>query len=212
MNIDQLKTDWQRYNQKLELSQRLNEQLIHSMLKERSRSRIAKIRRDNILYMVLMMMNLVILAAIFAGNPFDFKYLLQYIPYGILTIGVLMAMVSLFKSLQSFNVNLNHVNLDAFLKKTIVEFEKNRKMERWFGIIIVFAGVLTGLSFLPHKLQNKPLGQALIETAVSMGIAVVIYIIAFKLGAFKNRKKEGFENDLKELKELKALAAELGDS
>ena len=212
MNIDQLKTDWQRYNQKLELSQRLNEQLIHSMLKERSRSRIAKIRRDNILYMVLMMMNLVILAAIFAGNPFDFKYLLQYIPYGILTIGVLMAMVSLFKSLQSFNVNLNHVNLDAFLKKTIVEFEKNRKMERWFGIIIVFAGVLTGLSFLPHKLKNKPLGQALIETAVSMGIAVGIYIIAFKLGAFKNRKKEGFENDLKELKELKALAAELGDS
>ena len=212
MNIDQLKTDWQRYNQKLELSQRLNEQLIHSMLKERSRSRIAKIRRDNILYMVLMMMNLVILAAIFAGNPFDFKYLLQDIPYGILTIGVLMAMVSLFKSLQSFNVNLNHVNLDAFLKKTIVEFEKNRKMERWFGIIIVFAGVLTGLSFLPHKLQNKPLGQALIETAVSMGIAVGIYIIAFKLGAFKNRKKEGFENDLKELKELKALAAELGDS
>ena len=212
MNIDQLKTDWQRYNQKLELSQRLNEQLIHSMLKERSRSRIAKIRRDNILYMVLMTMNLVILAAIFAGNPFDFKYLLQYIPYGILTIGVLMAMVSLFKSLQSFNVNLNHVNLDAFLKKTIVEFEKNRKMERWFGIIIVFAGVLTGLSFLPHKLQNKPLGQALIETAVSMGIAVGIYIIAFKLGAFKNRKKEGFENDLKELKELKALAAELGDS
>ena len=212
MNIDQLKTDWQRYNQKLELSQRLNEQLIHSMLKERSRSRIAKIRRDNILYMVLMMMNLVILAAIFAGNPFDFKYLLQYIPYGILTIGVLMAMVSLFKSLQSFNVNLNHVNLDAFLKKTIVEFEKNRKMERWFGIIIVFAGVLTGLSFLPHKVQNKPLGQALIETAVSMGIAVGIYIIAFKLGAFKNRKKEGFENDLKELKELKALAAELGDS
>ena len=212
MNIDQLKTDWQRYNQKLELSQRLNEQLIHSMLKERSRSRIAKIRRDNILYMVLMMMNLVILAAIFAGNPFDFKYLLQYIPYGILTIGVLMAMVSLFKSLQSFNVNLNHVNLDAFLKKTIVEFEKNRKMERWFGIIIVFAGVLTGLSFLPHKLQNKPLGQALIETAVSMGIAVGIYIIAFKLGAFKNRKKEGFENDLKELNELKALSAELGDS
>ena len=212
MNIDQLKTDWQRYNQKLELSQRLNEQLIHSMLKERSRSRIAKIRRDNILYMVLMIMNLVILAAIFAGNPFDFKYSLQYIPYGILTIGVLMAMVSLFKSLQSFNVNLNHVNLDAFLKKTIVEFEKNRKMERWFGIIIVSAGVLTGLSFLPNKLQNKSLEQALTETAVSMGIAVGIYIIAFKLGAFKNRKKEGFENDLKELKELKALAAELGDS
>lgn len=209
MNIDQIKTDWQRFNQKLELSQRLNEQLIHSILKERSRSRIAKIRRDNMLYMLLMIMNLVILAAIFAGNPFDFKYLMQYIPYGILTIGVLLAIVSLFKSLQSFNVNLNHVNLDFFLKKTIIEFEKSRKMERWFGIIIVSAGVLTALSFLPNKLQNKPLGQALIETAVSMAITIVIYIIAFKLGAFKNRKKEGFENDLKELNALKAIASEL---
>ncbi|HTN05576.1 hypothetical protein [Agriterribacter sp.] len=212
MNIDQIKADWQRYNQKLALSQRLNEQLIHSMLKERSRSRIEKIRRNNMLYMLLMIMNLVILAAIFAGNPFDFKYSLQFVPYGILTIGVLLAIVSLFRSLQSFNVNVNHVNLDFFLKKTIVEFEKNRKMERWFGSIIVSAGVLTGLSFLPHKLQNKSLGQALIETAVSMTITVVIYIIAFKLGAFKNRKKEGFENDLKELNELKALSAELGNS
>ncbi len=211
MNIDQIKSDWQRYSQKLELSQRLNEQLIHSMLKERSRSRIAKIRRDNMLYMFLMIVNLAILAAIFAGNPFDFKYSLQYIPYGILTIGVLMAIVSLLKSLQSLNVNLNHVNLDFFLKKTIVEFEKNRKMERWFGIIIVSAGVLTGLSFLPNKLENKPLSQALIETAVGMAVTVVIYIIAFKLGAFKNRKKEGFENDLEELNALKAIASELSD-
>ena len=211
MNIDQMKTDWQRYNQKLELSQRLNEQLIHSMLRERSRSRITKIRRNNILYMVLMMMNLVILAAIFIGNPFDFKYSLQYIPYGILTIGVLMALISLLKSLKSFNVNVNHVNLDFFLKKIIVEFEKTRKIERWFGIIIVSAGVLTGLSFLPNKLQNKPLGQALIETSGTMAIAVVIYIIAYKLGAFKNRKKEGFESDLKELNALKAIASELSD-
>jgi hypothetical protein len=108
-------------------------------------------------------------------------------------------------------VNVNHVNLDFFLKKIIVEFEKTRKIERWFGIIIVSAGVLTGLSFLPNKLQNKPLGQALIETSGTMAIAVVIYIIAYKLGAFKNRKKEGFESDLKELNALKAIASELSD-
>lgn len=35
-----------------------------------------------------------------------------------------------------------------------------------------------------------------------MAATVVIYIVAFKLGAFKNRKKEGFENDLKELDAL----------
>jgi hypothetical protein len=40
-------------------------------------------------------------------------------------------------------------------------------------------------------------------------ITLLVYFIAFKLGAFKNRKKEGFENDWKELSELKAISSEL---
>ncbi len=211
MNMDQLKTDWQRYNQKLELSQQLNEKLILSMIKERSRSRITKIRRDSVLFMILMTITLGFLTAIFAGNPFDFKYTLQYFPYAILATGVLLSILSLLKSLQNFNVNINNVSLDTFLKKIIDGYEKNKKMETWFGIIIMCAGALTALSFFPNKLENKPLLQALVETAVSMGVAVVIYFAAFKSGVFKNRKKEGFENDLKELNELKTLSSELGD-
>src|SRR5215218_5103284 len=114
MNIDEIKAEWKRYNQRLEVSQRLNEKLVLSMLKERSRSRVSKIRRNNIIYMVLMILNLILLAAIFAGNPFDFKYKWQYIPYAILAIGVLLAIFSLVKSLRSFTVNLNKVNLDGF--------------------------------------------------------------------------------------------------
>lgn len=211
MNIDQMKTEWQLYNQKLELSQRLNEQLILSMLRERSRSRVSKIRRDNMILMILMVFNLIILAAIFAGNPFDFKYTLQYVPYGILAIGVLLALLSLIKSFKSFDVNMNNVRLDVFLKRTIDGYEKNKKMERWFGIIIFSAGVLTALSFLPKKLENKELWPALGETALSIGITLVIYFIAVKAGAFKNRNREGFENDLKELNELKAISSELAD-
>lgn len=212
MDIEQLKTEWKQYNQKLALSQRLNEEVIQSMLRERSRSRVSKIRHDSIIYMVLMFINLVLLAAIFAGNPFDFKYTIQFIPYGLLTIGVLLAMLSLIKTLQRFNVNTNKVNLHHFLKTTIEEYEKNKKMETWFGLIIFSAGVLTVFSFLPKKLENKGLWPALGETAISMVITLAIYFIAFKLGAFKNRKREGFENDLKELNELKAIAGELGEN
>ncbi|HZF63711.1 MAG TPA: hypothetical protein VEZ55_04470 [Chitinophagaceae bacterium] len=209
MNINEIKTEWIRVNQKLATTDKLNEKLIQSMLKERSRSRVSKIRRENTMYMVLMILNLVLIAAIFWGNPFDFKYTAQYIPYGLLAIGVLMAIVALIKSFQSFNVDINNMSLENFLTKTLYEYEKNKKIETWFGRIILSAGLLTAFSFLPKKLENKDLWQALTETAGSIIITLVIYFVAFKAGAFKNRKKEGFENDLNELNELKGIAVDL---
>jgi hypothetical protein len=159
--------------------------------------------------MVLMFANLAFLAAIFIGNPFDFKYRLQFAPYGLLAAGVIMAVVQLTKTLQRFNADLNMVSLDSFLKTTIDGYEKNKKMERWFGLIIFSAGTLTVLSFLPKKIEHKPLAAALAETALSILITVGIYFTAYKLGAFKNRNREGFENDLKELNELKMIASDL---
>ncbi|HEX5169267.1 MAG TPA: hypothetical protein VFW11_08835 [Cyclobacteriaceae bacterium] len=43
-----------------------------------------------------------------------------------------------------------------------------------------------------------------------ISISLIIYIIAFKLGAFKNHYKEKLQKDLDEWKELKALAGEMG--
>ncbi|MEJ7739514.1 MAG: hypothetical protein WKF97_18990 [Chitinophagaceae bacterium] len=212
MNIEQIKTAWQEYNQKLALSQRLNEQIILSMLKERSRSRVSKIRRENIIHLVLMVITLLFLGAIFVGNPFDFKYIVQYVPYGILSIGVILAIFSIFKIFQNFDVDMNHISLAAFLNRTIDAYDKNKKIERWFGIIFLSAGVLTAFSFLPKKLEHKALWPALGETAISIIITLLIYFVAFKLGAFKNRKREGFENDLKELNELKAISSELSNN
>ena len=209
MNIEDLETEWRQYNQKLETSQRLNEQIILSMLRERSRSRVSKIRTKNSIYLVLMFVNLLLLSAVFAGNPFDFKYSLQYIPYGVLTIGVLLAIVALIKSIQNFSGNINDTTLDNFLGKTINAYEKNKKIERLFGVLIVGAGTLTAFSFLPNKLEHKALWPALGETGISILVTLVIYFIAFKAGAFKNRNKEEFENDLKEWNELKNISSEL---
>ena len=209
MNIDEIKKEWKQYSKKLEVSQRLNEHLLLSMLSERSRSRVSKIRRNNTIYLLLMLATLLFLVAIFAGNPFDFKYKLQYIPYGILFIGVLLAIFSLIKSLKSFSTNINNVSLDDFLKRTIAEYEKNKKIERWFGIIIFSAGVLTAFSFLPKKLEHKEFWQAIGETGIIILITMAFYFVAFKLGAFKNKNKEEFENDLKEWNALKDISMDL---
>jgi hypothetical protein len=161
------------------------------------------------MYLVLMIASFLFIVAIFFGNPFDFKYRLQYVPYGILAIGIALAIVTLIKSFQSFSVNINNVPLDGFLRNTINAYEKNKKIERWFGILIISAGTLTAFSFLPNKLAHKDLWQALAETAISIVITLGIYLIAFKAGAFENRKKEEFENDLEEWNELKKISLEL---
>jgi hypothetical protein len=211
MNLDELKAEWQQYNQKLVFSQRLNERLILSMLKERSRSRVSRIRRENWLYLGWMTGTLLFLGGIFAGNPFDFISTWQYIPYGMLTVGVILAIISLINSLRNFTVDINKADLDTFLKRTIEEYEKNKKIQTAFGIIMLLAGLSSVFSFLPKKLAHKELWPALGETALMIGITLLIYFIAFKSGAFKNKKKEGFENDLEELNELKALSSELAD-
>src|SRR5215204_40211 len=205
MNIEELKTEWRQYNQKLQTSQRLNEKIILSMLKERSKSRVAKIRTKNRIYMVLMIVDLVLLAAVLVGNPFDFKYKVQYIPFVVLVAGLLLAMVSLVKRMQNFSGDLNKINLESFLRKTIIAYEKNKKIEHLFGILIVAAGTATALSFLPNKLEHKALWPAIGETFISIAITLLIYFIAFKAGAFRTTNKEEFENDLKPWNEVKKI-------
>jgi hypothetical protein len=211
MQIEELKTAWKNYEQKITVSNRLNEQLILSMLKERSRSRIARIRQKNLFYLGWMILVLILLAAIFAGNPFDFKYEVQYIPYGLLVAGVLLAVYKILRDLRRFDTDITNDGLSVFLKKTIDAYNKNKKVESWFGILLFSAGALTVFSFLPSKLEHKPLWQALTETFVMMLITVLIYVAAFRLGVFKNRDSDAFKNDWKELNELKSISSELSD-
>jgi len=209
MTLDELKNPWHQYNQQLTASKKLSEQVLLSMLKERSTSRVSRIRRESFMLLLILSLEMILLVAIIIGNPFDFKHQLQFIPYALLGIGVLMAIFTLVKTIKNFDVTITNDGLADFLQKTINAYEKNRKAESWFGSIIFSAGVLTAFSFLPKKLEHKDFWPALGETGLSILITLLVYFIAFKLGAFKNRKKEGFENDWKELGELKEISAEL---
>ncbi|MBA4851295.1 hypothetical protein [Emticicia sp. BO119] len=206
MNLDELKSAWQVYDQKLQTSQLLTEKLIVGMIKERSKSRVAQIKRENTFFFVLMVSELVLLGAVFVGNPFDFIYPIQFVPFVFLAIGIIMALVAIFKSNAIINMDMNSTTLGAFLQHVISEYEKNKRLERWFGILMLSSGCLTVLSFLPNKLAKQALVSALIDTAIPMGICLVIYFLAFRFGLFNNRKSEGFKEDLRE---LEGLAREL---
>jgi multisubunit Na+/H+ antiporter MnhB subunit len=208
MNLDELKTAWTEYDQKLSVSNRINEEILSGMIRDRSVSRVSRIRRSNFMLLIWMFLVLAFIIAIIFGNPFDFKYSWQFIPYLVIGLSVFAAIGSILVTLRRFDVNLSASNLSGFLVKIIAGYEKNKQMERWFGIILFSAGAMTVFSFLPKKLENKPLLPALGETALMLLITLLIYFFAFKSGAFRNKAKQGFETDLFELNQLQKLKQE----
>ena len=202
MSLEELKSAWQVYDRKLQASQAINEKLIFSMIRERSNSRVSRIKRDNTLLLLLMFLEFFFLVAVFAGNPFDFKYLWQYVPFLFISIGNLMAIVVLFKVFKMLKTDITDANLRSFLQNMIETFEKNKKAEGWFGAIMFVSGCLTIFSFFPNKLATKSLSMAIIDTLTPLAISGIIYWIAFKMGAFKNKKEIAFKNDLTELESL----------
>lgn len=208
MNLEDLKTAWMEYDQKLSISNRINEEILSGMIRDRSASRVSRIRKSNLMLLLWMFVVLIFIVAIIFGNPFDFKYNWQFIPYLVIGLGAFIAIGAILATLRRFDVNLSTSNLSGFLASIIDGYEKNKQMERWFGIILFAAGASTVFSFLPKKLENKPLWPALGETCLMLMITLVIYYVAFKSGVFKNKAKQGFETDLNELTQLKKLKQE----
>lgn len=212
MNLEELKTAWQVYNKKILAVETINERLIESMIKERSVSRISAIKRQYNGFFILLVAELVILSAILMGNPFDFKYKLQFVPYILLSIGVLVAFFNLLKIYRKLNAPSSASSIGTFLKNILHMYEQNKVFEKWFGIIFLSVGFIIPLSFLPQKIVRNGLSNAMIETAIMMVVTLLFYLLAFKLGAFKNRNKENLVKDLAELNELKAMAQELAEN
>lgn len=212
MNLEELKTAWQVYNKKILAVETINERLIESIIKERSVSRISAIKKQYNGYFIVLVAELIVLAAILTGNPFDFKYKLQFVPYVLLIIGVLVAFFNLLKVYRKLNAPASASNIGSFLKNILHMYDQNKTFEKWFGLIFLSAGFAIPLSFLPQKIERNGLSNAMIETGAMMAGTLLFYFLAFKFGAFKDRNKENLAKDLAELNELKAMSKELAEN
>jgi len=211
MNLEELKSAWQVYDKKIQTAQVIHEKLIESMIKERSFTRISKIKQQYNGFFIMLLVELVVLTAVLIGNPFDFKYKLQFVPYAFLIAGIIVAFFNLLSLYKNISGALSNNSIGAFLKNILDSYERNKIFEKWFGMIFLSIGLMVPLSFLPQKIEKNGLSSALLETALMMGITLLLYFLAFRFGAFKNRNKEKFSKDLAELNELKAMALELKD-
>jgi hypothetical protein len=206
MELEVLKKSWESLDKRMQQATTFNEKLMDSIISSRVMTTVDKIKRlYNSFYLVLSF-EIVFLVGIFLGNPFDFKYKLQYLPYALLLIGVIIAFFNLIHLTRSIRDLSAGLSIDRYLKGIISIYDRNKRFEKWFGIILLSIGLLVPFSFLPNKLERMGWSGALIDTAIMISVSLTIYFIAFRLGAFKNRHKEKLQKDLDEWEELKALA------
>jgi len=213
MNIDELKTAWQTYDTRLQLTHKLSDKLIVSMIKEKSQSRLSRVKKHYLIGLIYMICLLGLGVAVLVGNPFDYTYTLEYLPVALYTLCLSILIVAMFNTNRKLQqIEINQSNLDTSLKQIASIFEKYQKPGRLLGIalkLILSTAILFPLSFLPRKIERVGLWEGITDTLIPVFIAAAMVFIAFKLGAFKERNGKKFEEYTNELEELKSLSDEL---
>ena len=217
MNLDEMKAAWQEYDTKLQSTQVLNEKLINSLIKERSFSRLSRVRRQYGFLLFFLLFWVLFDIAVLAGNPFDFKQFIEYIPIGIRCLCMIVLALAMLKfNIDLRKIELSHDSLYSSLNKIIKVVGSYENPDRLIGwalkLMLLSSAVLFPLSFLPRKIERTGLWEGIGDTLIPIAIALSLIFIANKLGAFKGRNEEKFREDLKELDELKNLSEEIAGS
>ncbi len=207
MELEALKKSWASMDKRIHLTATFNQKLVESIISSRVETTVDRIKKLNNFFYIVLSIEIVFLIALFVGNPFDFRYTVQYLPYALLLIGIVIAFVNLLrlsKALQKLSPAIS--SIDHYLKSLLSIYDRNKRFEKWFGLIFLSIGLVIPFSFLPQKLDRMSWQGALLDTGIMISITVIIYIAAFKFGAFKNRNKVKLEKDLADWNELKTLA------
>ena len=207
MELDVLKKSWENLDKKVQQATAFNHKLVETIISSRVTTTVDKIKKLNNFFFGVLTLEIIVLVAIFLGNPFDFRYSLQYVPFGLLLIGVVIAFVNVFKLSGAIRkLSPARSTIDHYVKSIVSLYDRNKRFEKWFGVIFLSTGLIVPFAFIPQKLDRMSLSGALLDTGIMILVTVVIYIAAFKFGAFKNPHKEKLERDLAEWNELKTLA------
>lgn len=207
MNLEELKKSWEAVDRKVNASTLLNEHMLRSIFSRRIASTVDSIHRLYVSFYAVLAIEMVFLIAILIGNPFDFVHRIQYVPYALLLIGVVVA----FLNLALLHRKITRLSADEaisdYLRHIVRVYDENRRYEKWFGLMLFAVALLVPFTFLPKKiLAGAGLGAALLDTLIPTAISLFLFYGAHKLGLFRNRHKDRLKDDLREWESLRSLA------
>ena len=207
MELELFRASWERLDKKLQSAALFNEKLLENIISSRVATTVDKIKRLYLGFYLVLIAEIIFLIAFFIGNPFDFKYNLQFLPYTFLMIGVIIAFINLISIDRAIRKLSPGGRIDHYLKSIVSIYEKNQRFEKWFGIIFLSIGLLVPLSFLPQKIERYGLTKGLLDQFIALAVVLGCYVLALKLGAFKNPYRDKLQKDLAEWNELRSLAS-----
>lgn len=209
MELEAMKASWERLDKKMERASLFNEKLVEHIVASKVSTTVDKMKRLYLSFYIVLSIEIVFFVAVFIGNPFDFKYKLQYAPYALLLLGVCIAFVNLVILHRAIGKLSPERRIDEYVKNIVSIFNKNQKFEKGFGIMFLSAGLLVPLSFLPQKIERLGVVGGIKDLAIMIGVVVILYALAFRFGAFRNPYKDQLERHLIEWNELQSLAKSL---
>ena len=114
--LDELKTAWKTYDKKIERSRLLSDRLIVSMIREKSQSRLTRVKRNYLMGVGYMLFWFSLGVIVIISNPLDFKRTSEYLPIAVYCLCLLVLGAAMLKTtLQLRNVEIGNSNLqEAF--------------------------------------------------------------------------------------------------
>lgn len=214
MNLDELKGAWTAYDDRLKSTKDIDDQVIAGMIRKRSISAVANIRKSYLYGIFACCFYLLAIGALNLGNPFDYTNDYEQIPLQVMFGALLFILFVLLKARASIKeLDFPRQSLLNHLENVIKEYRKTWKILDGVIYFILFSTcILFPLTFLSRSIARLGLWPALISSfsllIFIVGSNVVTYLIAKKKGGVK-RSWYSFSVIIKELEELKSRAAEL---
>jgi FtsH-binding integral membrane protein len=205
MNLDELKTVWKEYDSRLSATEEINRKVITSMIRERSVSRIARIRRSYTGMICLFLFYVACLTCCFFGNPFDYSFPAQYLPLVALTLSCIVMAVFLVRARIALKeISLDRQNLLEALLQVITVYVKYRKSFKYTIIMTFCSSVMLSLSRIIVRIPESGISAAIFSMLSFCGILVFSYYYARKKPEWPNlgAEEKGLRADIEELKDF----------
>lgn len=217
MNLDELKGAWTAYDDQLKSTRNIDDQVIAGMIRKRSISTVATIKKSYLYGIYFCSFYILAFTLLNIGNPFDYTHDFEQIPINAILGALILILIILLAARHTMKkLEVPGQSLLTHLENVIKEYRKTQKLLLWIvGIILFSASVLFPLTFLSRKIAKSGLWWGLIDTfsllIFTLVLNVIYHIIAKKKGV-GTRSWWSFKVIIKELEELKIMAAELKNS
>ncbi|RCR68572.1 hypothetical protein [Larkinella punicea] len=208
MNLDELKSTWKAYDEKMLASQKLSERVVFMMIKDRSKSTLAKMERNLTGAGLIMTAVVLFFAAAIAGNAFDYTSWYFYIP-SVLYIGLALFAISVVvKNYRNLSrVSLSQQNLYDSLTTVLRWHEKTRTALARVWLLCMMSGFLFGVSMVARKFETYGTTKvALLLSGQALMILMVYALARWVFAVFEDRLGKELKENIQELAQLKAIS------